>query len=148
MSDLEAQTRALFKAYGETSNAALHDPPEEDFDFIINAFAPYFVESSPKGVFGGANDAGFKQMIPKGFAHYRAVGGKHMIVTGVEVTRLDDLHAIAHVDWDFGYLNKDGNSGNVRFRNLYFVTIASGEPKIFAYVTPDEEKAMQEHGLV
>ena len=83
MSDLESQTRALFKAYGETSNAALHDPPEEDFEFIINAIAPYFVESSPKGVFGGANDAGFKQMIPKGFAHYRAVGGKHMIVTNV-----------------------------------------------------------------
>ncbi|KKB83898.1 hypothetical protein VW29_12905 [Devosia limi DSM 17137] len=126
----------------------MHDPAAEDFEPIVTAFAPYFVESSPSGVFGGANDAAFRQMIPKGFARYRAVGGRHMIVTHVDVTRLDDLHAIAHVDWDFGYLNKDGNSGNVRFRNLYFVTIASGEPRIFAYVTPDEETAMKAHGLV
>ena len=27
-------------------------------------------------------------------------------------------------------------------------TFATGEPKIFAYVTPDEEQAMKDHGLV
>ena len=97
---------------------------------------------------GGANDDNFKTMIPKGFAHYREVGGKAMTIMGVRVTRLDDLHAIAHVDWDFAYTNKAGKSGHVGFTNLYFVTIAGGEPKIFAYVTPDEEAAMQEHGLV
>jgi hypothetical protein len=36
----------------------------------------------------------------------------------------------------------------VTFTNFYFITIASGEPKIFAYVTPDEQGAMAEHGLV
>ncbi|MNR62005.1 hypothetical protein D3C85_1839030 [compost metagenome] len=52
------------------------------------------------------------------------------------------------MDWDFAYTNRAGKSGHVTFTNFYFVTTADGTPKIFGYVTPDEEKAMQEHGLV
>jgi hypothetical protein len=149
MSDLERKVRGLFDAYGKISDDAVKDPPgDDDVATLAASFAPYVVGSSPMGVFGAANDEAFRAMLPKGFAHYRAVGGKSMAITGLEVTTLDDLHAIAHVDWDFSYTNKAGKSGHVQFRNLYFVTIAGGEPRIFAYVTPDEEAAMKAHGLV
>ena len=148
MSELQTKARALFEAYGARSDAALQNPPREDIDGIVASFAPFFVESSPKGVIGGANDDKFRAALAPGFAHYRDVGGKHMTITNLVITELDDLHAIVHVDWDFIYRNKAGVDGHVAFRNLYFVTIASGDAKIFAYITPDEEQAMREHGLV
>jgi hypothetical protein len=148
MNPLETKVRRLFDHYGRRSDDALQDPPIEDSGGHAAAFAEYFVGSSPQGVFGGPNDNEFRKKIPEGFAHYRKVGGKHMTIKGLTVTPLDELHAIADVDWDFAYTNKAGKSGHVTFTNFYFITIASGEPKIFAYVTPDEQGAMAEHGLV
>lgn len=148
MSPLEAKVRALFDAYGKSSDDALQNPPRENVDGVVGAFAPYFVESSPKGVMGGANDARFRDMIPKGFARYRAVGGRHMTIKGIRVIELDNLHAVADIDWQFDYVNRDGKSGQVTFTNFYCVTIADGTPKVFAYMTPDEEQAMKDHGLV
>jgi hypothetical protein len=145
---LETAVRALFDAYGRLSAAAMRDPDATDAEGVVAAFADYFVGSSPRGVAGSANDAAFKGMIAKGFAHYRAVGGTAMTITGVEIEELDALHALARVGWDFAYTNKAGESGHVAFTNLYFVTIAGGAPKIFAYITPDEQGAMQAHGLV
>ena len=148
MTPLETKVRALIDAYGKRADNALRDPPVEDVDGLVASFADFFVESSPKGVAGGANDASFRSAIPKGYAHYRAVGGKHMTIKGLKVIELDHCHAVADVDWDFAYTNKAGKSGHVTFTNFYFVTIAGGTPRIFAYVTPDEVQAMQEHGLV
>lgn len=148
MTPLETKTRALFDAYGKHADAALRDPPVEDIDGMVGAFAPYFVGSSPKGVFGGPNDDKLRVMLPRGYAHYRAVGGRHMTIKGIKVTELDHCHAVADIDWDFAYTNKAGQSGHVTFTNFYFVTIADGTPKIFGYVTPDEEQAMHDHGLV
>lgn len=148
MTPLETKVRALFDAYGKRSDDALQDPPKLDIDGMVGSFADYFVGSNPQGVLGGANDGRFRQVVPQGFAHYRAVGGKHMTIKGLRVIELNDLHAVADVDWDFSYINKAGQAGHVTFTNYYFVTIASGRPKIFAYVTADEQQAMQDHGLV
>ena len=72
-----------------------------------------------------------------------------MTVTRVKVTELDDYNAMARVDWDFAYQRpKDGRRGNIVFQNLYFLNFATGEPKLFAYITPDEEQAMKDHGLI
>ncbi|MHA6688856.1 hypothetical protein [Devosia sp. A449] len=148
MTPLETKIRVLFDAYGKHTENALRDPPLEDLEGVTRAFAAFFVESSPNGVIGGANDHNFRARIPQGFAHYRAVGGRHMTIKGLRVIELDRLHAVADVDWDFAYTNKAGKSGHVTFTNFYCITIADGTPKIFAYVTPDEQKAMQEHELL
>ena len=140
---------AFFDDYAERSTDALKDPPVEDIDGVVESFAPFFVESSPKGVIGGENGADFRKTIPQGFAHYREVGGKAMRITEVKVTEIDDVNVMATVDWAFDYVRpKDGEAGTVNFTNRYFLNIVNGKPKIFAYITPDEEKAMQEHGLV
>jgi len=148
MTPLETKVRALFDGYGKRADDALQDPPREDIDGIVGAFAPYFVGSNPKGVFGGPNGDKLRALIPQGYARYRAVGGRHMTVKGINVIELDHCHAVADVDWDFAYTNRAGQSGHVTFTNFYFVTIAGGTPLIFGYVTPDEEQAMHDHGLV
>jgi hypothetical protein len=147
VSTTETTLREFFSEYERRTNDALADPPREDLIGVAASFAAYFVESSPAGVMGGANDDAFKAMIPKGFAHYREVGGKAMVITALDVTQLDELHSIAHVDWRFDYVRPDGRSGHIPFTNHYFVTTADGSPKIFAYVTGDEAQAMKEHGL-
>lgn len=141
--------KRFFEAYAKRSNDALQDPPVEDVDGTVGSFAPYLVESSPQGVMGGANDEAFRKLIGQGFAKYREVGGTAMRVTGVDVTELDDANAMATVDWEFDYRRpKDGKTGTVGFTNRYFLNLAGDAPKIFAYITPDEQQAMQDHGLI
>jgi hypothetical protein len=143
------QVEDFFAAYGKRSNDALQDPPREDVDGLVASFAPFLVGAGPKGVFGAPNGEDFRKMIPQGFARYREVGGKAMTVTRVKVTELDDFNAMARVDWDFAYERpKDGRKGHITFQNLYFLNFATGEPKVFAYITPDEERAMKDHGLI
>ena len=36
----------------------------------------------------------------------------------------------------------------IPFTNIYFLQIRDGTPKIFAWITPDEEKALKEAGLL
>ncbi|TCV74757.1 hypothetical protein EDE05_1308 [Neorhizobium sp. R1-B] len=147
MTELEVKVRELFNDYGRVSNEALADPTSVDVGRVAAFFAPYFVGSAPQGVMGGANDERFREVIPQGFAHYREVGGKEMLLTGLRVTPLNDLHALAEVGWEFVYVNRAGENGRICFTNFYFVTVADGDARIFAYVTGDEEKAMKEHGL-
>ncbi|MGD9739932.1 MAG: hypothetical protein AB7O56_08075 [Bauldia sp.] len=144
-----SEVEAFFAAYGKRSDDALHDPPVEDVDGVVASFAPYFVGASPKGVLGGANDAAFRDAVPKGFARYRAIGGTAMTVTAVDVTLFDEWSAMARVGWRFAYTRPgDGTSGTIAFANHYFLNKADGHLRIFAYVTPDEEGAMREHGLI
>lgn len=148
MNELETKTRAFFRDYSMRNTRALQDPPQEDVEETVAAFASYFVEAGPKGVIGGANDETLRQMIPKGFEHYRAVGGTRFEMTGIEVTVLDAFNVMARTDWAFGYRRKtDGKEGEITFQNIYFLNFADGDPKIFAFITPDEEQAMKEHGL-
>lgn len=144
-----SDVKRFFEAYAKRSNDALQNPPVEDVDGTVASFAPYLVESSPQGVMGGANDAEFRKLISQGFAKYREVGGTAMRVTGIKVTELDEVNAMAIVDWEFDYKRKtDGKSGTVGFTNRYFLNLAGAAPKIFAYITPDEQQAMKDHGLI
>jgi hypothetical protein len=149
MPDHKEEIERFFAAYAKRSNDALRSPPIEDVDGVVTVFAPYFVEASPKGVMGGPNGDEFRKMVPQGFAKYREVGGKAMRVTRVKTTELDDINALARVDWEFDYVRKsDGRSGVVAFQNIYLLNFADGSPKVFAYITPDEEQAMKDHGLI
>jgi hypothetical protein len=141
-------TEAFFVLYGRRSSDALGDPPVEDIDGIVSSFAPYVVGSNPKGVMGGpASD--LRTIIPQGFAQYRRVGGKAMRVTRVKATELDNLHVQARVDWEFDYERpSDGRKGTITFQNIYFLSFAMGSPKVFASITPDEQRAMKDHGLI
>lgn len=140
---------AFFAAYAKRSNDALKDPPVEDIDGTIESFAPYVVGSNPLGVMGGDTGPDFRRMIAEGFANYRKLGGTAMRVTGVKVIELDDFNVLARVDWLFDYKRpSDGREGSIAFQNIYFLNTAGDAPKIFAYITPDEQQAMKDHGLI
>jgi hypothetical protein len=147
--DHREATEAFFAAYAARSNDALRTPPIEDIAGFEAAFAPYFVGASPRGVMGSPNDAAMTEAMRAGFARYREIGGKAMRVTRVKTTALDDFHVQARVDWEFDYVRPaDGRRGTIAFQNIYYLSFALGEPKIFACITPDEEQAMREHGLI
>lgn len=121
-----------------------------DTEAVSAAFAEYFVGAGPAGVRGGKNGVKFRFMLGRGFAFYRKIGTLTMEVAKLGVTRLDDLHALARVTFRTSVRRRsDGKLVRMRFTNLYFVQLAPrAAPKIFAYVTGDEQGLMKQHGLL
>jgi hypothetical protein len=149
MKPLEKKARALFQDYSRRSNAALHDPAHADIGALTGVFAGHFVGASPAGVMGAAKDEAFPATLRQGFEAYRAMGGTRFEIVHLAVEVLDDFNAMVRADWEFDYVRpRDSAKGTIAFRNVYCVNFADGEPKIFAWITPDERQAMKEHGLI
>jgi hypothetical protein len=144
----EAKIKEFFSEYEARFNRSLQEPPVVDVNGVVESFAPYFVEASPAGVHGGKNGWLFKMMIPRGFAYYKKIGTKSMKIISLDITQLDDYHAMAKVHWNSRYLNKDGKEVQIEFDNLYFLQVLGDNAKIFAYVTGDEQKILKERGLI
>jgi hypothetical protein len=144
----KADIVSFFEDYAARFRRALADPPEIDVEGSANAFANYFVESSPAGVQGSKNDAELRKMIPHGLEFYREIGTTSMTIAALDILPIDALHWMARVHWDSKYQRKDGSKHEIAFDVVYFMTTLSGASKIFAYVTGDEKKALKEHGLL
>lgn len=140
--------RRFFDAYSETFNHALRDRRDERPSEIMRSFADAFVIASPEGVHTGKKGLLFRFVIPRVWAHYRKIGIQRMRVVDVHVTPTDSSHVLARVRWLAEYVRpKDGVRGEVEFDNHYWLDV-SGEPRIFACVTPDENRILAEHGLI
>jgi len=143
------EVEAFFAAYGRRSNDALRQPPVEDIDGLVAAFGPFFVAASPKGIARTANDDALRRVTATNFERYRSIGGTSMDVTHVEVVPVDDLSVMAKVGWRFSYdRSKDRKRGLIDFTSFYFLNRSDGPLRIFAAVTPDEEAALRQEGLV
>jgi hypothetical protein len=149
MKDHEPVIRLFFEAYQARMNDALKDPPKIDSAKTVAAFAKYFVGTNPSSVSGGRNGWLFRFMIPRGYAFYRKIGTERMEVRGLRVAPIDDYHAMAHTHWWSSYRRKSGEMVEIEFDNIYMLHIPQGgEPKIFAYVTGDEQQVLKDHGLI
>ena len=140
----EALIRSFFAAYAQRMNDGLADPSKIDVKETREAFARYFVGADPNGVAGGRNGLLFRLMIPRGIKHYRKIGTLAMDVADVRVIDLDDHHAMTHVDWVARY--KGGK--DIPFTNIYLLQIRDGEPKVFAWITGDEQQVLRDNGLI
>lgn len=138
----------FFSDYGARMNRALSGTPEIDVEATAGAFADCFIAASPRGVSCAKNDAELRAKIPQGYAFYRSIGTKSMNITGVEITPLDDLHAMAKVHWDSHSVRKDGQDVRIEFDVIYLVQTLGGMHRIFGYITGDEQKVLKEHGLI
>ena len=148
MRDHGEAVRAFFDAYARRMNDALADPPRVDAKEARTAFANYFVGTDPKTVRGGRNGLLLRLMIPLGYRRYRKLGCKRMVLQRVDVTGLDDFHAMARTHWSSQFRRKDKTIVEIEFDNIYLLHIPEGgEPKIFAYITPDEQQALKAHGI-
>jgi hypothetical protein len=136
----------FFSSYERHFNDAMAESTPDVTDSIKSSFANCFVESSPQGVNCGKNDDEFVARINQGFEFYRNIGSKGMNIISKEVSMLDDLHAMAKVYWRYSY-SKEDKPGIIDFHVIYLLTMAN-EPKIFAYIAGDEQKALKEKGLI
>ena len=144
----EEKIREFFVKYAERFNNALQDPPVVDVDGVVNSFASFFLEASPVGVLGGPNDTAFRERIAQGFSFYKNIGTTSMRIATLNIEPLDEYHSTAKVHWDSHYKKKDGSDEHIEFDVIYFIQTLIGQPKIFAYVTGDEQKVLKERGLV
>jgi hypothetical protein len=139
---------AFFEQYAARINRALGISPVVDVDASTAAFAESFVEASPKGIVGGKNDEEFRQAISQGLGFYRSIGTKSMTIKRKTINRLDDYHWMVKVHWLACYRKQDSSETFIEFDVIYLLQMLDECPKIFAYITGDEEKVHQEHGLV
>ncbi len=145
MEDKKKKLEDFFTNYENLFNRSLRQEP--DVDKIVKSFASSFLEASPAGIICGNNDEQFRKMIPQGYAFYKSIGTQSMTIRSKTTTQLDELHYMTKVDWSARYLKKDGKEEIIDFSVIYFTQFQNGEPKIFAYITGDEQKALREHGL-
>jgi hypothetical protein len=149
--DTDARLKMIdgfFAAYAAGFNKALADTPEIDVEATAGAFADCFIAADPNGVSCGKNDEEFRTRIPMGFAFYRSIGTKSMKVASLAVTPLDDYHLTANVHWESVYRKKDGSEEEIDFDDIYFVRMVGDQPRIFGYVTGDEQRLLRERGLI
>jgi hypothetical protein len=144
---VETEIRALFAAYERSFGAALAAPKSADVAALCRAFAAYVVGSNPLGVYGGKNGLLYRLMLGRGIAKYRRIGMRRMVIVTLDVTPIDGQHALARVRWHSEY-EKQGKPMSIDFDVTYALRVADDGPKIFAFVTGDEQKVLREHGLL
>lgn len=143
---MEARVRRFFDRYESFFNRALGG--EAAMDEIAALYASEFIAASPEGVMSDKNDEQLKQVMAQGYARYRAMGTKDMRIRTVRLSPIDDHHCVAHVAWVATYARKDRPNVAVDFDVHYLVQILVDEPKVFGWVSGDEEALLKEQGIV
>jgi len=142
------QIRQFFSDYAARFNRALQDPPVEDVEASAGAFADCFIGAGPGGVSCGKNDEQLRTWIPQCNAFYRSIGTRSMQISRLEITPLDELHAMAKVFWVSHYTKPTGEDVQIHFDVIYLLQIRERNPKIFGYITGEEQKVLKEYGLL
>lgn len=83
----------------------------------------------------------------QGYAHYRAIGTKEMRIRAVRVSPIDEHHCVAHVAWTSSYARKGQADVTIDFDVHYLVQKLDGEPKIFGWVSGNEQEVLRKHGI-
>jgi hypothetical protein len=143
-----AHIHQFFKSYESRFNNFL-EGEEPDIEGTANAFTAHFTEANPLGISCNKNDKKFRKAIPKGYEFYKSIGTTSMTIISKEITLLNDLHAIVKIYWKSMYQKKtDIHPVIIEFPVHYLLQLQQKQPKIFAYITGDEQKALKEHGLI
>ncbi len=84
----------------------------------------------------------------RGYARERAVGMKDMAIRHVRLSPIDDRHCVAHVAWTATYARSGRPDVAIDFDVHYFVQTLDGEPKVFGWVSGDEQALLRTHGIL
>jgi hypothetical protein len=137
----------FFNRYEARINDALSGA-EPDIDETVNSFASEFIEASPAGVISAKNDKKFRKAISHGWNFYKEVGIRTMDILSLQITILDNLHAIVKVHWSSSFVRKNKTNGDIAFDVFYLLQKTGDDLRIFAYITGDEQQALKDEGLV
>ncbi len=143
---METSVRKLFERYERFFNKSLGG--DMDMDEVASLYASEFIAASPAGVRAGKNDDKLRQVMAKGYAHYRAIGTKEMRIRDVRISPMDEHHCVAHVAWTATYARKDQPDVAIDFDVHYFVQQLDDQPKVFGWVSGDEQALLRKHGIV
>ncbi|MGE0500136.1 MAG: nuclear transport factor 2 family protein [Rhizobiaceae bacterium] len=142
---MEAGVRKLFERYERFFAQSLAgDLDEKEIEAL---YASEFIAASPAGVMAGKNDDQLMKVIAKGYERYRAIGTKDMRIRGLRVSPIDERHCVAHVSWVAAYARKDEDDVAIDFDVHYLVQKLDGDPKIFGWVSGDEQALLKKHGI-
>jgi hypothetical protein len=142
---METSVRKLFQRYESCFNRALGG--DIDLNEIAALYASEFIAASPAGVMTGKNDDQLRQRMMQGYARYREMGTKKMRIRNVRLLTMDDYHCVAHVAWTATYVRNDRSEVDIDFDVHYFIQKLNREPKVFGWVSGDEQALLQQHGI-
>jgi hypothetical protein len=148
MATVERALVRFLAEYEARVNRALADERTVEVDATSASFTRWFVAANPDGVVCRANDEEFRSAIPKGFEFYRSIGTRMMRIASIGVTELDPHHAMAKVRWHSVYEKRDSSEVRIDFDVIYLFHMKDAEPKIFGYITGDEDAVLRAHGLI
>lgn len=143
---MEASVRRFFERYESLFNRSLGG--DTDMDEIAGLYASEFIAASPAGVMAGKNDDQLRQVMAQGYARYRAIGTKEMRLRNISLSPMDEHHCVAHVAWTAIYARKDRPDVAIDFDVHYLVQKLDGEPKVFGWVSGDEQALLRQHGII
>lgn len=142
---MEISVGRLFERYERLFQQYLDD--EIDMDAVASVYAAEFIMASPRGVMSGKNDERLKQVMLRGFEHYRSIGTKQMRIRGIRTSAVDERHCVAHVAWTATYARTDSPKVEIDFDVHYLVQQLDGEPTIFGWISGDEQALLKQHGI-
>ncbi len=70
-----------------------------------------------------------------------------MRIRDVRISPIDEHHCVAHVVWTSIYARKGQPDVTIDFDVHYLVQKLDGEPKIFGWVSGDEQEVLKKHGV-
>ncbi|ESX69977.1 MULTISPECIES: DUF4440 domain-containing protein [unclassified Mesorhizobium] len=143
---METSVRKLFERYERFFNQSLGG--DMDMDEVASLYASDFIAASPAGVMTGKNDGQLKQVMAQGYAHYRAIGTKEMRIRNLRLSPIDEHHCVAHVAWTATYARRDQSKVAIDFDVHYLVQKLDAEPKVFGWISDDEQALLRKHGIV
>lgn len=143
---MDDSVRQLFRDYAALMARGLHG--DVDPEAFAAFFAPEVIAASAQGVRGAANDQAMRQAMAEGFARYRRIGTTDMGIESIRIIRLDDAHCVASVDWTATYDRGARPQVRIPFTVHYFVQRTADGPRIFGWVSGDEQAALREHGIL
>jgi hypothetical protein len=143
---MESRVRKFFKRYEQFFKTSLSG--DINMDEVASLYASEFIAASPAGVMTGKNDDQLKQVMAQGYAHYRAIGTKEMRIRDVRISPMDEHHCVAKIAWTATYARKDHPDVAIDFDVHYLVQKLEGEPKIFGWVSGDEQALLRKHGIM
>ena len=143
---MEKSVNELFERYQEFFRKALKD--KVDMEQVASSYASAFIAASPAGVSVGQNDEQLKQTMQQGFEYYRQIGTKDMRLRNVRIAPIDERHCLAHVAWTATYDRGNDPDVSIDFEVHYFVQQLKGTPKIFGWVSDDEQAVLKQHGVI
>lgn len=143
---MEDKVSQLFERYERFFNRALLG--QVDGQELASFYASDVIGAGPAGVRAGHNDDHFKAAMAQGYANYRDIGTRKMRLRDIRLTAIDALHCMAHVAWSATYARAQQSDVTIDFDVHYLVQMLEGEPKIFGWISGDEQALLQQHGVI